>query len=54
MSQIEFVHASYASDAAADRPLPYRQAVPLLFVVSLALWVVVWQAGAAAVRLMFG
>ena len=52
MSQIEF--AQYASDVVADRPLPYRQAVPLLFVVSLALWVVLWQAGAAALRLIFG
>ena len=39
---------------AADRPLPYRQAVPLVFGLSLGLWILLWQAGAMLLRLMFG
>lgn len=33
-----------------DRPMPYRHAVPLIFGLSIALWILLWQAA----RLTFG
>jgi len=39
---------------ASDRPLPYRQAVPLVFAISLILWALLWQAGAMVLRLLTG
>jgi hypothetical protein len=35
-----------------DPPLPYRQAVPLVFAISLVLWALLWKAGAMVLRLL--
>lgn len=37
-----------------DRPLPYRQAVPLILGLSVVLWALLWQAGSFAWRLVLG
>jgi hypothetical protein len=46
--------ATLAQVDAADRPLPYRQAVLLVFALSLGLWALLWQAGAMLLHMMFG
>jgi hypothetical protein len=37
-----------------EQPMPYRKAVPLIFALSLGLWVAVWQVSAFALRVLFG
>jgi hypothetical protein len=39
---------------ANDPPLPYRQAVPLVFAISLVLWALLWQVGAMVLRALMG
>ena len=42
------------SGDAAERPLPYRQAVPLIFGLSVVLWGLLWKLGSFALRLVMG
>ena len=43
-----------APDETAERPLPYRQAVPLIFGLSIIAWALLWKVGGFAVRLVMG
>lgn len=46
------LHARPVFLATAERKLPYRLAMPLIGGLSLALWLLLWQLGALAVRLL--
>ncbi len=60
MSELHFSPSSFPherilpSSEMADRPLPYRQAVPLIFGLSIILWALLWKAGSMALHLFTG
>ncbi len=58
MNKLEFSSSPLIDAAprpdANDPPLPYRQAVPLVFAISIVLWALLWQIGATVLRVLTG
>ncbi len=57
MSEVHFPSPTLDDAGTLDpplSPLPYRQAVPLIFGLSLGLWMLLWLAVSFALRTLFG